>query len=213
MPNDLTAFRQSYHLGSLRRHQLNPDPFHQFEKWFAQAVDAVLQEPNAMILSTSTPDGIPSSRVVLLKDVNSDGFSFFTNYNSRKGREIASDPNVSLLFLWLPLERQVRIEGAAHKLTESESDAYFHSRPAGSRLGAWASEQSSIVADRKTLENRLKEFENKWTDGAIPRPNSWGGYRVKPHLFEFWQGRDNRLHDRFRYTLSQHEWIIHRLAP
>ncbi len=213
MQPEISNLRQTYHLGSLRREQLDEDPFRQFGIWFSQAHEAGIAEPNAMVLSTSTPQGLPSSRVVLLKDVNDQGFSFYTNFKSRKGNEIDTNPHVSLLFLWLPLERQVRIEGVTHRISDAEADAYFRSRPEGSRLGAWASEQSSIIPGREVLDKRLNHFRQTWPDGNIPRPEHWGGYRVVPQRFEFWQGRDNRLHDRFLYSRNEGNWQVDRLAP
>lgn len=213
MKHEIAKLRQAYHLGSLEREHLHDDPFSQFGHWFSYALEAGIQEPNAMVLSTCNTEGAPSSRVVLLKEFSAGGFSFFTNYQSRKGEEIAVNPNVSLLFLWLPLERQVRIEGYAEKLPETDSEAYFHSRPQGSRLGAWVSEQSRVIDGREVLDERLQHYRNQWAGTEIPRPPHWGGYRVIPLYFEFWQGRDNRLHDRFSYTPDGNIWRIHRLAP
>ncbi|HRZ42242.1 MAG TPA: pyridoxamine 5'-phosphate oxidase [Bacteroidales bacterium] len=213
MKPGISNLRQAYQLGSLERPQLLQDPVLQFEYWFSHALDAGIQEPNAMVLSTSNSAGSPSSRVVLLKDFSNEGFTFFTNYHSRKGEEIAINPKVALLFLWLPLERQVRIEGQAVRLPDADSESYFRSRPEGSRLGAWASEQSRVIAGRETLEERLQYFRTTWAGNEIPRPPHWGGYRVIPSYFEFWQGRDNRLHDRFSYTPEGTHWRIDRLAP
>lgn len=213
MRPEIANLRQAYHLGSLEREQLHADPFRQFGLWFSQALESGIQEPNAMVLSTCNSAGAPSLRVVLLKDFSAEGFTFFTNYQSRKGEEMATHPQVSLLFLWLPLERQVRIEGYVEKLAETDSDAYFYSRPEGSRLGAWASEQSRVIEGREVLEERLEQFRNSWAGSEIPRPPYWGGYRIIPGYFEFWQGRDNRLHDRFSYTPEDNQWCIKRLAP
>lgn len=213
MSTTLASLRQTYNLGSLRRADLDSDPLKQFERWFSQAVEAGLPEPNAMTLSTSTPYGKPSSRIVLLKDATSSGFSFFTNLSSRKGIEISLNPNVALHFLWIGLERQVRIEGVAVKLSDEEADAYFHSRPDGSRLGAWASDQSKPIPSRQYLDDRLIHYKGKFAQAVIPRPFEWGGFRVIPEYFEFWQGRENRLHDRFAYLKEAHAWTIERLSP
>lgn len=209
-PADL---RETYMLGKLRRSDLRNDPMEQFRLWFNQAVEADLPEPNAMTLSTADKSGRPSSRIVLLKDITDEGFSFYTNYNSRKALEIEQNPYVSLLFLWLGLERQVRIEGFATRTGHEEADRYFRLRPEGSRLGAWVSEQSKVIASRADLDARMEMFSKQFADGEIPRPDHWGGYVVKPSAFEFWQGRENRLHDRFLYTSENGVWRIDRLSP
>ena len=205
--------RKSYQSGALNRKDLAVDPVAQFAVWFKQALDTAVHEPNAMTLSTATPEGAPSSRVVLLKGFGPEGFTFYTNYKSRKGIEIEHNPLVALNFFWPELERQVRIEGKAGRVSEAESEAYFHSRPPGSRLGAWVSEQSSVITSREVLEKRATALEDTYKDTPIPRPGHWGGYLVEPYTIEFWQGRDNRLHDRFRYRREREVWHIERLSP
>lgn len=210
----LADLRKDYTLAGLLEKDLAKDPFRQFERWFQEAEAAKLNEPNAMVLATATPDGLPSSRVVLLKGLDARGFTFFTNYDSRKGRELAANPRASLTFPWVPMERQVIVEGRVVKITREESDAYFHSRPHGSQLGAWASPQSTVVGDRKVLEDALKACEKKHAGQTVPLPPNWGGYRVIPDRVEFWQGRRNRLHDRLRYRRGEDGvWIVERLAP
>jgi pyridoxamine 5'-phosphate oxidase len=213
MNKNIADLRAHYSLGSLRRSELETNPFDQFAKWFSQTIEAGITEPNAMVLSTATGAGKPSSRMVLLKGFDASGFSFYTNYMSRKGEELAENPQVALLFSWLGLERQVRIEGIATQIAPEIADEYFGMRPEGSRIGAWASAQSSVIASRTALEDQYKEFAGKYQGNPIPRPDHWGGYLVTPNLFEFWQGRESRLHDRFRYTLHDHAWAIERLAP
>jgi pyridoxamine 5'-phosphate oxidase len=209
---DVAALRRNYTRDGLRRGELDPDPIGQFRKWFSEATAAELVEPNAMVLST-TDGKRPSSRTVLLKAYDEKGFVFFTNYESRKAREIAVDAHVSLLFPWYPLERQVGIIGRAERISAAESLAYFTSRPHGSRLGAWVSQQSTVINSRKFLEMKWDEMKRKFADGEIPLPSFWGGIRVVPTEIEFWQGRENRLHDRFRYTRSGDGWTIERLSP
>ena len=209
---DVAALRRNYTRDGLRRADLDPDPIGQFRKWFSEATAAELVEPNAMVLST-TNGKRPSSRTVLLKAYDECGFVFFTNYESRKAREIAVDAHVSLLFPWYPLERQVGIIGRAERISAAESLAYFTSRPHGSRLGAWVSQQSTVINSRKFLEMKWDEMKRKFADGEIPLPSFWGGIRVIPAEIEFWQGRENRLHDRFRYARSGAAWAIERLAP
>ena len=211
---DLTALRENYTRNGLTRDDLKTDPFKQFEKWFQEATEAELPEPNAMSLATASATGEPSIRTVLLKYFGKDGFVFFTNYESKKAQQIEENPHVALLFLWLPLERQVKIQGTATKIPTAESLNYFTSRPRGSQLGAWCSAQSSVISSRKLLEMKFEELKYKFQHGEIPLPSFWGGYRVKPKRFEFWQGRPNRLHDRFSYTLKEETtWEIARLAP
>jgi pyridoxamine 5'-phosphate oxidase len=193
---------------------LDPSPFVQFRRWFADAVEAKLKDPNAMTLATATPDGVPAARVVLLKDIDDRGLVFFTNYESRKGIELAANPHAALCFFWAPLERQVRVEGRVEKVTREESEAYFRTRPRGSQLGAWASHQSTVIPGREPLEARLAEVERRYPEGTeIPCPPWWGGYRVVPRAFEFWIGQPSRLHDRFRYTPAGDGWAVARLAP
>ncbi|HEX3067456.1 MAG TPA: pyridoxamine 5'-phosphate oxidase [Thermoanaerobaculia bacterium] len=194
---------------------LDPDPFEQFDRWFDDAKDAGIAMPEAMTVSTAALDGEVSGRVCLLKSFDHRGFVFYTNYCSRKGKQIHDNPRASLVFWWQSLERQVRIEGAVVKTTEEESDEYFATRPRGSQLGAWASEQSRVLAGRGALDARFEELSTTYRDVVIPRPPHWGGYRVIPLLFEFWQGRDDRLHDRFWYRLRNDvkDWVVERLSP
>jgi pyridoxamine 5'-phosphate oxidase len=205
--------RKEYTRSGLQKSALAPDPIDQFRKWFDEALTANLHEPNAVTLATASPDGNPSARVVLLKGYDERGFVFYTNYEGRKARELEANPSCSLAFYWGELERQVRIEGHAARVADKESDAYFASRPRGSRIGAWASEQSRVVEDREELEDRLRKLEAEYEGREIPRPPFWGGYRVEPERMEFWQGRENRLHDRLSYTRRNGGWKIHRLQP
>jgi len=211
---DIHALREDYKKGELRRKDLHDDPFKQFEKWFQQACNAELLEPNAMTLSTVNADGQPFMRTVLLKYFDEKGLVFFTNYESRKAKQIENNHKVSILFTWLPLQRQVHITGTAEKVSTAESLQYFSSRPRGSQLGAWTSQQSSIISSRQLLLMQFEQIKQKFMDGEIPLPDFWGGYRIVPNSFEFWQGCTNRLHDRFLYTQNdQQTWDIHRLAP
>ena len=211
---DIHALREEYKIGELRRKDLQDDPFQQFETWFQQACNAELLEPNAMTLATVSDQGQPFMRTVLLKYFDNSGFVFFTNYESRKADQIEANPRVSILFTWLPLQRQVHITGTAEKVTTEESWQYFTSRPRGSQLGAWTSQQSSIISSRQLLLMQFEKIKQKFLDGEIPLPDFWGGYRIVPDSFEFWQGCTNRLHDRFLYTLQEDKsWQIHRLAP
>jgi len=209
---DVAELRRNYTRDGLSRADLDQDPVAQFRRWFTQAVEAQIVEPNAMVLGT-TDGKRPSARSVLLKAYDERGFVFFTNYESRKAQEIASNDRVSLLFPWYPLERQVSILGRAERISTAESLAYFVSRPHGSRLGAWVSQQSSVINSRQLLEMKLEEMKSKFADGEVPLPSFWGGFRVVPSEIEFWQGRENRLHDRFRYTLAGADWTIERLSP
>ena len=213
-PLDIAALRHDYVARGLRRADLDPDPIQQFTKWFSEAAAAEIRDVNAMTLATATPDGRPFARIVLLKGIDEHGFIFFTNYGSDKGQQLEANPRVALVVFWVQLERQIRIEGAVEKISREESAEYFHSRPPGSQLGAWASVQSKVIADRQTLEAQLAEVTQRFANGPIPLPENWGGYRVKPELLEFWQGRTNRLHDRFRYAReSGGRWSIDRLSP
>jgi pyridoxamine 5'-phosphate oxidase len=214
MHPDPSAQRRSYERGSLTRDSLDPDPVAQFRQWFTDATTTPeIIEPNAMTLATVDPGGSPSVRTVLLKAYDESGFVFFTNYESRKSRDIAGNPRVALLFPWLALERQVKIEGRAEKVSRADTVRYFLSRPIGHRLGAWVSQQSSIVSSRSLLLAKLDEMKRKFADGEIPCPDFWGGYRVVPTRFEFWQGGKDRIHDRFEYTRTEDQWQISRLAP
>ena len=212
---DISDFRQEYTQAGLTREQLHPDPFEQFELWFQQACAANLPEPNAMCLATVDATGEPSQRMVLLKYFDRQGFVFFTNYESNKAQQIEANCYVSLLFFWLALERQVQISGRAVKIPTAESFKYFATRPRGSQIGAWCSQQSSIISSRQMLEMKFDEIKRKFQNQEIPLPSVWGGYRVVPNSFEFWQGRPNRLHDRFLYSRMDIEspWEIQRLAP
>ena len=197
----------------LNESDVDPNPLKQFEVWYGEALASGVPEADAMTLATATTDGAPDARIVLLKSFDGRGFVFFTNYQSRKAQELAANGRACLLFYWLPLKRQVRIEGTVEKVSAAESDDYFHTRPWGSKLGAWASDQSRVITSRENLEKRFAEFESEFADN-VPRPPHWGGYRLAPTAIEFWQGRDNRLHDRIRYRLQQDKsWRIERLAP
>mgnify|MGYP006271482377 FL=1 len=212
---DLGALRRDYTQRGLTLDDLKPDPFDQFSLWFQQAMDAELLEPNALVLSTISSDGLPFQRTVLLKYFDQDGFVFFTNYGSRKAQHIGENPQVSMLFPWYGLERQLAIAGTAVKISTAESFQYFSSRPRGSQIGAWVSQQSSIITSRQLLEMQFEKMKQKFLNQEIPLPDFWGGYRVKPTSFEFWQGRPNRLHDRFLYSRQGGEetWEVQRLSP
>ncbi len=210
---DLHDLREEYSAEGLSRESLLSDPIEQFRLWIEQAMKC-LPEPNAMVLSTVGKDLRPSSRVVLLKSFDQRGFVFFTNYESTKARQISENPNVSLLFPWFPIQRQVVVSGVAEKVPTAESLAYFITRPLGSRLGAWTSPQSKVITSRSLLEGKLAEIKQKFADGKVPLPSFWGGFRINPVSIEFWQGRKSRLHDRFLYTReSEGDWKIERLAP
>lgn len=209
----IDEIREEYTRGSLRRRDLPDDPYDFFGQWLQQAVNAGVSEPTAMVVSTIGKEGFPSSRVVLLKSFDREGFLFFTGYRSAKGEAIAAHPQVSLLFFWPELQRQVRVTGWAARIPEEESAAYFLTRPVTSRLGAWASEQSRPIPSREYLEERFHFYSRQFENREIPRPDHWGGFRITPHEMEFWQGRENRLHDRFRYSRNDGHWEISRLAP
>jgi len=210
----LADLRKDYCLAGLAEKDLARDPFRQFEKWFQEAEAAKLTEPNAMTLATVSRDGVPSARTVLLKGVDGRGFVFYTNYESRKGRELESNPRATLVFPWIALERQVTIEGTVAKVSREASEAYFQSRPLLSQLSAWVSQQSSILSGRKALEDTMKDVEKKYAGQVVPLPPHWGGYRLDPQTVEFWQGRRSRLHDRLRYRRSaDRSWVVERLAP
>lgn len=209
----LTELRREYCLAGLRRKNLDADPIKQFQSWLRQAFDAEVVEPNAMTLATVSADGQPSSRTVLLKGVDARGFSFFTNYESQKGRELALNPKAALTIFWAGLERQVNIRGIVTKLSREESEAYFAVRPIGSQFGAWVSKQSTVVESREFLEKRLTEVESEFAGKKVAMPPYWGGYVLAPEQIEFWQGRPNRLHDRLRYVHANSVWRIERLSP
>ena len=210
---DIFQFRNEYLKGGLERKDLDENPFRQFEKWFNHACECKVKEPNAMAVSTVDADGAPTSRIVLMKSWDEKGFVFYTNYHSQKARDLEVNNKISALFIWLDLERQLRINGTAQKVSAAESLRYFLSRPFGSRLGAWVSHQSSIITSRSLLEMQFDKMKRKFADGEIPLPDFWGGYRIVPEYFEFWQGRENRLHDRFAYAKKDGNWEISRLAP
>jgi pyridoxamine 5'-phosphate oxidase len=213
--------RKDYKLKELSESAIAPDPIAQFDIWWNEALSSRIEEVNAMTLATVSPTGLPDARIVLLKGYDPRGFVFFTNYESRKGKDLQAHPQACLVFFWKELERQVRISGRVEKVSAEESDTYYRSRPSGSRIGAWASPQSQVIADRNILEENVQMYTGRFQEGVIPRPPYWGGYRVIPGAFEFWQGRRSRLHDRILYTLadepiaqpSDPHWTIRRLAP
>ena len=214
IPMSFADIRKEYMQRGLHESEVDADPIRQFEAWFDAAREATPLEPNAMALATVGADGRPALRMVLLKGVDERGFVFYTNYESRKGRELADTPWAALTFFWPEMERQIRIEGRVERVSDEESDAYFHSRPIGSQLSASASRQSEVIPGREALEERVAELAARYQDQEIPRPENWGGFRVVPDFIEFWQGRPNRLHDRLRYRLSADgSWIIERLSP
>ena len=209
----IAAIRKDYQLAALDETITGNDPLSFFSKWFAEAHAAEAAEVNAMTLATIDAQNRPHARIVLLKGLDEKGFLFFSNYNSVKGKDIAVKPYAALVFFWQELERQVRVEGFVEKISDEESDVYFHSRPEGSRLGAWSSPQSQVIPDRAFLEKKFSDYALKFSGSAIPRPSHWGGYRVVPDKIEFWQGRSNRMHDRIVFTLENKEWKRCRLAP
>ena len=214
MPATIADIRKNYSQKKLSEKKADANPMKQFAKWWKQAVDSKIDEVNAMTLATASATGMPSARIVLLKSVSADGFIFFTNYNSHKGKELEENPFACLVFFWKELERQIRITGTIEKVSAAESDEYFHSRPVGSRIGAWASPQSSVITSRETIEANIVKYEQEFAGTEITRPPHWGGYIVRPTLIEFWQGRPNRLHDRLQYSKLQSDmWNIERLAP
>ncbi|MGQ0604563.1 MAG: pyridoxamine 5'-phosphate oxidase [Anaerolineales bacterium] len=208
-----SELRREYETYGLNESEVSPDPLAQFQRWFDEAVAAGIEEPNAMTLATATRDGKPSARMVLLKSVDARGFTFFTNHDSRKARELAENPHAALVFHWQPLHRQVRVTGAVEKVSAEESDAYFAARPREAQLGAWASRQSSGLPNRAALEAEFERLQREYADRQPPRPPHWGGYRLSPVEIEFWQGRPHRLHDRLHYRHEGERWVIERLAP
>lgn len=215
--NDLASLREEYTLGGLDEADVSPDPVTTLHVWLEAAISSGLYDPTAMVVSTVSAEGRPSSRMVLLKGLDERGLVFFTNYSSRKGEELAGQADVSVVFPWHPLQRQVRVEGVAHRLTEEENDHYFAARPRPAQIGAWASPQSKVVASREALDAKYADAEARFGDGPVDRPPHWGGYRIVPSVFEFWQGRQGRLHDRLRYrrvpTRPDQPWLLERLAP
>ena len=210
----IADLRREYTRAVLHEDDLHPDPIEQFREWFSQALETDVHEPTAMTLATASPDGRPSARMVLLKGIEPEGFVFYTDYRSRKARELEANPHAALVFFWPELERQVRVTGVVRRVTTAESEAYFRSRPPGSRISAWASRQSEVLQSRAELEDRIREMRERFADGEIPLPPHWGGYRLEPETIEFWQGRESRLHDRIRYSrLSDGGWRTERLSP
>ena len=210
----IADIRKDYKMRSLSEAEVDADPLKQFQHWWQDALNAKIEEVNAMTLATASPDGVPSARILLLKGLSEKGFVFFTNYNSFKGQQLAENPRASLVFFWKEVERQVRITGVVEKLPDAENDEYFNSRPEGSRIGAWASPQSQVIESREWLQANTVKLQQQFINKPLERPPHWGGYVVKPISIEFWQGRPNRLHDRLQYTLNEMgSWKIERLAP
>lgn len=213
-PLDPASSRYEHTAEGLRRRDLDPDPIKQFANWFTAAIEAGIRDVNAMSLATATADAKPSVRIVLLKGFDHDGFVFFTNHASEKGKQLDANPNAALGFYWIEIDRQIRISGTVERTPRDEAERYFHSRPLGSQLGAWASRQSDVIDGRRVLDARMAKITERYRDKPVPLPPHWGGYRVKADVIEFWQGRPNRLHDRFRYALQPNgSWRIERLAP
>lgn len=214
MASSIADIRKDYRLHSLSENEVEANPFRQFDTWWQEATNSAIEEVNAMTLATASAEGIPSARIVLLKSYDDRGFVFFSNYNSYKGMNMDENPRACLLFFWKELERQVRITGLVEKVSAAESDEYYNSRPEGSRIGAWASPQSNVIASRDWLEVQQNQYAKEFLSKPIVRPPHWGGYRVKPITIEFWQGRQDRLHDRLQYSLEENGgWMIERLAP
>lgn len=213
MNQDISSLRRVFDQKGLRKEELQSNPFDQFHLWFEEAVKAEPFDPNAMTLSTVSPENRPASRIVLLKGIDSRGFIFYTNYQSEKGMHLAGNPHASVVFWWGQNQRQVRIDGVVERISPQQSDEYFASRPKDSQLGAWISKQSAVIPDRDWLSQRCDQFTEQFGDDTIPRPPHWGGYRIVPDLFEFWQGQPSRLHDRFRYIIKDGRWVTERLAP
>lgn len=212
--SSIADIRRDYSLKTLNEDEVADSPFLQFADWWQQAIESEIDEVNAMTLATASLEAVPAARIVLLKGYDDNGFVFYTNYESAKGKELAENPKASLLFFWKELERQIRITGIVEKVSAAESDEYFLSRPTGSQIGAWASPQSHVIENRSWLEMQVKLLEEKFSKEAVTRPSHWGGYRVKPVIIEFWQGRSSRLHDRLQYSLQENgSWKIERLAP
>ncbi len=209
---NLASLRKEYTLGGLTEEKCDVSPFKQFSLWFSEARQAGIEEPNAMTLATVSPEGMPSARILLLKHFDEQGFVFFTNYKSHKGNDLEHNPKASLLFFWHELQRQVRIQGFVHKITREQSAEYFFSRPLESRIGAWASEQSTVIESRELLEKNYARLKNEFGE-EIPLPDFWGGYCLNPIYFEFWQGRESRLHDRITYSKENNEWSRKRISP
>lgn len=210
---DIEDLRKKYALIELSEDSVSKDPIEQFEIWFKDVIESSIVEPSAMVLATANKEGIPTLRTVLLKSFDSRGFVFFTNYESRKAKDLLDNPNVSVLFLWKEVERQVRISGSIAKITTKESEEYFRSRPIESQLGAWASKQSTIIPSREYLVDKYEKYRAQFEGKEVPLPSFWGGYRIIPTEFEFWQGRENRLHDRICYEIKGKGWHIYRLSP
>jgi pyridoxamine 5'-phosphate oxidase len=213
MPPSIGDLRRDYTRARLDEGSLAPDPLVEFARWFEEAVKAEARDPNAMTLATSTADGVPSARIILLKGFDERGFVFFTDYRSPKGSELVNNPRAALVFYWPELERQVRITGSTSRTDREESEAYFRSRPKGSRLSAWISHQSQVIQSRQQLDSQIPELERRYPGDDVPLPPYWGGFRLRPDAIEFWQGRTNRLHDRLRYVRDGNEWRIERLSP